>query len=110
VPIVALFVGDPIGAGLVHTSDLARAVGILLTFADRESASTARPTRKGSRQLLMGKEGSHSMGPDGGTILEPGHQGATPASARLSKSRLPLHIASLSLRHGAADSAWLKAT
>src|SRR5215212_11426481 len=33
----------------------------------------------------MVRKGSHSRGPDGATILAPGHQGATSASAELSK-------------------------
>jgi len=48
------------------------------------------------------------MDSDGVTILEPTCQDATSASARVSKSQLWVHIASVSLSHGIADSAWLR--
>jgi len=99
-------------------ADQAKAPWLLLTLADQESAATERFTRKGCPALSatipsllrVADQATHPL-PRASAIF-PGlsRQWATSASARLSKSRLPLHIASLSMTDGIADSVWLKAT
>jgi len=99
-------------------ANLATAPWLLLNLADQESAAVEPSTRKGSRALsgafppplLVADQATRPMLSAVVVFPELSRPWAEAASARLCKSRLPLHIASLSLRLGAADSAWLKAT
>jgi hypothetical protein len=102
---------------LHYAADQAKAPWLLLTLADAGVTAGWPGSRiiipSGLRQRLpqMAVSNGDASSPEmvWVSFLVQGVVEADSLAARVSKSRLPLHIASLSMTDGIADSAWLKA-